>query len=56
MNVNKLVVAARFNVNARGYRSVLKAVDGLPSKLTDLTKEEARLVDADEFSSGAQRS
>ena len=40
MNVNKLVVAARFNVNARGYRSVLKAVDGLPSKLTDLTKEE----------------
>ena len=36
VNVNKLVVAAR------GFRCMLKAVDGLPAKLTDLTKEEAR--------------
>ena len=49
VNVKKLVMAARMNVNARGYARALKAVDGLPEQMSTLSKEEARLVDADRY-------
>ena len=49
VNVKKLVMAARMNVNARGYTRALKAVDCLPEQMSTLSKEEARLVDADRY-------